>query len=146
MKTIIAVRNSGGKGKSSTILELANLMMTTFPNHKITYSNKNEKDLTIDFRLVIEINEKKLVFESQGDPGTQLEERLEDIVSKYKPQLIFCTCRTRGETVDAIKKIAAKHTYNEIWTSTYDTTLSNQVVNKIKAVHLYDLVDKLGIL
>lgn len=34
MNTILAIWNAAGKGKSTTILELANLMIAQFPKYK----------------------------------------------------------------------------------------------------------------
>jgi len=145
MKTILAVKNPGRKGKSSTILELANLMQT-FPGCEIIFSSKTTISLTIDFRLIIKIKDKIIAFESQGDPGTHLEARLENIVKQYSPDIIFCTCRTRGETVAAISNIAHSYTYDIIWTSTYEATHSHNIANRLKAEHLQDLVVKLGLI
>lgn len=145
MKTILAIWNSAGKGKSSTILELANLMQN-FPGCEIIFSSKPAISLTIDFRLIIKIKDKIIAFESQGDPGTHLEARLENIVKQYSPDIIFCTCRTRGETVAAVNKIAHSYTYDKIWTSTYETNHSRDIANRLKAEHLQDLVVKLGLI
>jgi hypothetical protein len=149
MKTIIAVGNSGGKGKTQTIRELAKLMVKTYPQpqHKLIFSKPIEILEKGDFRLIIEINGKIIGFESQGDPGTGLQKRLDIVISKYKCDLIFCTCRTKGETVKAIKNVASKE-YDIIWTSTYNTSkISNHdLLNKIKAKHLLDLVQKLKLI
>ena len=146
MKTILAIWNSSSKGKSSTILEIAKRLFHQFPNHNIIFCNKDVKNLTIDFRLVIEINGKIIVLESQGDPGTKLEARLMGIVNKYNPDLIFCTCRTRGETVTAINNTAKNHGFDKIWTSTYDINHSHHQVNEIKAKHLIDLCLNLSLI
>lgn len=146
MSTIIAIWNSGGKGKSSTILNLANLLMTSYTAHKVIYCSKNIASLTIDFRLIIEINGKVIALESQGDPKTNLEKRLDDIVLKYKPDLIICSTRTRGETVHAADNIASKYSFDTIWTSTYQIAHSQNLVNILKSEHLLDLIVKLGLL
>src|SRR5690554_2186826 len=145
MKTMLAIKNSSEKGKSSTTLELANLMKET-PDCKIIFPRESLPILIGDFTLVIEINDKIVAFESQGDPGTDIENRLESIITMYNPNLIFCTCRTRGATVTAVEDIAHKYTYDIIWTSTYETNHSQNVVNKLKAEHLQDLVIKLGLI
>lgn len=145
MKTIIAVYNSSGKGKSSTILELANLLLAT-PGCNIIFSSKPATKLSVDFRLVIELSGKVIALESQGDPGTHLQNRLDDIVNKYKPNLIFCTCRTRGETVAAVYNIAKANSYDLIWSTTYETKHSHQLVNRLKAEHLQDLIIKIEII
>ena len=147
MKTIVAIWNSGGKGKSSSILELAQLMLAQLPkNHIPIYCSTDVKNLSIDFTLIIEINGKIVALESQGDPGTKLEKRLDDIVKNYNPDIIICSSRTRGETVWAINNVAKKHSYDKIWTSTYETTHSHQLVNSLKGEHLFDLIQKLGLI
>lgn len=146
MNTILAIWNAGGKGKSTTILELANLMIAQFPKYKQIYSSKNISNLSVDFTLIIEINGKIIALLSQGDPGTKLEKRLEDIANQYSPNLIICSCRTRGETVQAINKIASRHLFDKIWTSTYETTHSHPLANQLKGEHLLDFIIKMGLI
>jgi hypothetical protein len=146
MNTIIAVWNAGRKGKSSTLLALANLLINRFSVHKIIYSSKDVTKLSIDFTLVIEIKGKIIAIESQGDPGTKLEKRLHQIVNKYKPNYIFCTCRTRGETVHAVQNIADNFDYDTIWSSTYQVARSENIANLAKSEHLLDLITKLGLI
>jgi len=145
MNTIISIWNSGSKGKSTTILNLANLLLSILPN-RVIYCSKNIHALTTDFRLIIEINHKTIALESQGDPKTNLEKRLDDIVTKYKPDLIICSTRTRGETVHAVENIANKYFFDIIWTSTYQITYSHNIANIAKADHLLDLIKKLGLI
>lgn len=145
MKTILAIWNSSEKGKSSTVLELANLLIS-ISGCSIIFSSKPATSLSIDFRIVINIKDKIIALECQGDSGTHLENRLNDIVGKYNPDVIFCSCRTRGETVAAINKVANEYSYDKIWTSTYETTHSHKLANSLKAVHLHDLVSKLGLI
>ncbi len=146
MNTIIAIWNSAGKGKSSTLLALANLIMTRFPTHKIIYSSKDVTKLSVDFSSIIEIKGKIIAIESQGDPGTKLEIRLERIANKYEPNHIFCTCRTRGETVHAVEKIANTFDYDTIWSSTYQVNSKENIANLAKSEHLLDLITKLGLI
>lgn len=146
MNTIIAIWNSGGKGKSFTILNLANLLMSSYTTHKVIYCSKNPSKLTIDFRLILEINGKVIALESMGDPKTNLEKRLDDIVLKYKADLIICSTRTRGETVQAVHRIARKHSFDEIWTSTYEIAHSHNIVNTAKSEHLLDLIIRLSLI
>lgn len=148
MDTIIAIWNAGSKGKSSTILALANLLLLRFPRD-IIHSSKNVNVLTIDFRLIIRINGRVIALESQGDPNTGLENRLGDIITNpnyVRPNVIICSTRTRGETVWAIDNIAGLYDYETIWTSTYQTRQNHNVVNGIKAQHLLDLMTQLQLL
>jgi hypothetical protein len=146
MNTIIAVWNSGSKGKSSTILNLANLLMSNYPTHRVIDSSKNPSLLTIDFRLILEINGKVIALESMGDPKTNLEKRLDDIVLKYKADLIICSTRTRGETVQAVHNTANKYGFETIWTSTYQINHNQGLANRLKSEHLLDLIIKLGLI
>lgn len=146
MGTIIAIWNAGGKGKSSTILNLANLLMTSYPSHSVIYCSKNTSALTIDFRLILEIGGKIIALESQGDPKTDLEKRLDKIAVTYEPDLVICSTRTRGETVQAVHRIARKHSFDEIWTSTYEIAHSHNIVNTAKSEHLLDLIIRLSLI
>lgn len=146
MNTIIAIWNSGGKGKSSTILNLANLLMSSYTTHKVIFCSKNSSALTIDFRLILEINGRVIALESKGDPKTDLEKRLDDIVLKYKPDLIICSTRTRGETIQAVHNTANKYDFETIWTSTYQINHNQGLANKLKSEHLLDLIIKLGLI
>lgn len=146
MSTILTIWNTSNKGKSNTILQLANSILREYPNHKIIYSSKDLAILSIDFRLIIEINEKIIALESQGDPGTGLEKRLTSVINSYQPDLIITSSRTRGETIWAINNIAKIHNYDKIWTSTYETSHSHNQMNSLKAEHLLDLIQKLGLI
>lgn len=145
MNTIIAIWHSGGKGKSGTILALANLLLSQYPNHNVIHASKDVNHLSADFSLIIEINGKTIALESLGDPNTGLEKRLDEIVKKHNPNLIICSSRTRGETVWAINNIAKKYSYDKIWTSTYQVTHSHKLANSLKGQHLLDLILKLGL-
>lgn len=78
MNTIIAIWNSSDKGKSSTILNLANLLMSSCKTHKVIFCDKNVSNITIDFRLIL----KTIALESKGAPKTDLEKRLNDLIVK----------------------------------------------------------------
>ena len=146
MNTIISVWHTAGKGKSNSLLTLANILISRYPTHIVIYSSKDITKLTIDFTLIIQINDRVIAIESQGDPNTELEKRLENIVKKYNPNIIFCTCRTRGETVHAIENIADNFDYDTIWTSTYQVTRNHNLANQIKGEHLLDLAFKLNLI
>lgn len=151
MKTIISIWHSGGKGKTSTVREIATILLDR-PNIRIIHPEAfTADDLRGDFSIVIEINNIKIGLESQGDPGTDLRSRLEKLTSKeaiprIECDLIFCTTRTRGETVRDVNFIADQFSYEVIWTSTYQ--ISNEQLradlNLLKARHLIDLVENLG--
>lgn len=148
MRTVIAIWNSADKGKTETLRELAKLFICNFPNinpiHPIPFFVPNEGD----FRCIFEINGKIIGIESQGDPKTNLENRLIEIVDLYNCTTIFCTSRTRGETVRAVDNLFYTKKFRTIWTSTYQIEgKDNQTLaNKSKAKHLLDLIENLEII
>jgi ABC-type Zn uptake system ZnuABC Zn-binding protein ZnuA len=146
MKTILAIWHSGEKGKTETVREIANNLMRIYPSFKSIYPNPVVVPSKYDFRLVIEINGKIIGLESQGDPKTNLKKRIEELITNYNCDIIFCTTRTRGETVRAVESVANNFGYDQIWTSTYQTTTNHSLVNDLKAKHIIDLTQKLGLI
>jgi len=62
--------------------------------------------------VVLTINGVKIRIESQGDPGSRLEESLLLFV-KIKCTVVVCATRTRGQTVNAVEKLQPD--YEVIW-------------------------------
>ena len=146
MKTILAIWNSGGKGKTGTVREIAQNLMRIHPTFRPIYPKPATVHPKYDFRLIIEINGKIIGLESQGDPNTNLQDRLEELVNEYNCDIIYCTTRTRGETVKAVHNVASNYGYEKIWTSTYETTANHLLVNDLKAKHIIELTQKLGLI
>lgn len=146
MKTILAVWNTSSKGKSATLKEFALILISKFPSHKIIFMFPSIIKPYGDFRLVIEINGKTIAIESQGDPNTQLENRLSEICKTYSPDIILCSCRTRGQTVNAVDKIASTFSYQQIWTSTYQMDSNHSLANQLKAKHLLELLQTIKLI
>lgn len=144
MKTIIAIRHASNKGKSETLRELAKLLVA-YPNSSIRHLNPNPMPDKGDLSLVVEIVGIIIVIESQGDPYTELEKRLNKIIDSYNPDLIFCATRTKGETMIAIERVSAKG-YQTIWTSTYQSETNHTQLNKLKAKHLLDLAKEMKLI
>jgi hypothetical protein len=147
MKTIITVYDAGNRGKSSTLIALGNLLLTTYD--KVMTVNKldpKEQPITEDFTLVVQIGRKKIGIESMGDPGTELRDRLQELVNS-QCDIIFCSARTRGETVDDVNVIADENGYQGIWTSPYlfleGTEEQCLFLNQLSAKHLLDLLQTL---
>jgi len=148
MNTIITVWNSGDKGKSETLRELANLVLTNYPSYKSIFPKVAAPIVSGDFRLVLEINGIIVGIESEGDPKTNLEKRLFELVDKFNCSLIFCSTRTKGETVWAVENLANAKGFQKIWTSTYQIKDKNthKQVNKLKAKHILELTQDLNLL
>lgn len=146
LKTIIAIWHVAEKGKTETVRAIANNLMEMYPNYNAIFPNPAFVPDENDFRLVIEINGKIIGIESEGDPNSNLETRLIELATKYKCDIIYCTTRTKGETVRAVERTADSHDFDQIWTSTYQTTAQHQIVNDLKAKHIIDLTQNLNLL
>ena len=148
MKTILAIWNSGGKGKSSTLRDFANLLIKTYTSHVPIFPIPVLIHATDDFTLVVEISGIIVGIETKGDPKTNLKQRLLVLTDKFNCDIILCTTRTRGETVKAVDDVANTRGYQTIWTSTYQIgyTSLHDLANKSKAEHIMDLLHKLGLL
>jgi len=148
MKTILAVCHIGDKGKTETLREFANLLLISYPSFKPIFPTIASVPTTGDFRLVIEINGKIIGIESQGDPNTNLQNRLLDLADNYQCEIILCTSRTRGDTVYAVDNLYNTRGFQTIWTSTYQIANVTQhtLVNQLKAKHILDLLQSLGLI
>lgn len=145
MKTILSIWHSGNKGKTETLREFRNLLLATYPTYRPIFPLPTTITATGDFRLVVEINGIIIGVESQGDPNTNLQNRLIDLADNFHCGIILCSSRTRGDTVSAVNNLANTRGFQTIWTSTYQiaNTANHNLVNKLKAKHLLDLLQGL---
>lgn len=141
MGAIILISNSANKGKSSTLVELANLILNKYVDAQIVYTYKYET--TIDFTLVIRVKGKIVAFESKETPNNQPENRLEKVITTYNPDILFCTSKTKGATLNAVNRITSEFDYNCIKTSTYQVNKDFEKANQTKAKHLFYLAIQL---
>lgn len=149
MKTVLAIWHSSDKGKTATLREFANLMVDTFPTLRIIFVSTNLPiPERIDFRFIFEINGRIVGIESQGDPKTNLQNRLSELADIFHCDLILCTSRTRGDTVAAVDNLFHTRAFQTIWTSTYQIAdiNSHNLVNRLKARHLLNLLEELGLI
>lgn len=148
MKTVLAIWHSGEKGKTATLREFANLLVSTYPSSRPIFPTIITIPATGDFRLVVEINGKIIGIESQGDPNTNLQNRLLDLSDNFHCEIILCSSRTRGETVSAVDNLFHTRSFQTIWTSTYQIAdkASHNLVNRLKAEHLLNLLQSLNLI
>ncbi|MGC4023042.1 MAG: hypothetical protein QM734_14405 [Cyclobacteriaceae bacterium] len=118
-KTVVAIKGAAQRGKSGSAREFAMQVARKYP-HDVLVSTMQQG--VTDFRLVIRIKKLVVAIETQGDPGTDLAGRLKDVISNYKPDILVCTCRTRGDTLEAVENL--KRNYQVIYTSTYSCSRS----------------------
>ncbi|MFC5045767.1 hypothetical protein ACFSTE_19620 [Aquimarina hainanensis] len=147
-KTILTIWNTGEKGKTESLRQFSNLLLTTFPTYIPIYPIPSNIPISNDFRLVIEIEGVIIGIESQGDPNTNLHDRLVGLVTTYNCDIIICASRTRGKTVAAVQNIRNTYGFQVIWTSTYqiDDRTQYELINRLKGKHILDLLKSLGLL
>lgn len=117
-KTIFVVRASGGKGKTDTLRAAASHLLSSHPYYIPVIGAASTVPPTGDFRIVVGINQKIVAIESQGDPHTQLRDRLEELVQRFKADIILCSTRSKGDTIDAVDAIKNNYGFEAIITST----------------------------
>jgi hypothetical protein len=147
-RTIIAIWHAADMGKTETLRAFANLLLNTFPQFDPIRPVPAFVPPSGDFLLVVRINGVVVGITSQGDPGTDLENRLINLADNRECDIILCSTRTRGETVTAVDRVANTRDYQTIWTSTYqiEGEDNQRIVNNLKAAHLLDLIQTLGLL
>ncbi|MDR1896561.1 MAG: hypothetical protein LBR10_07215 [Prevotellaceae bacterium] len=148
MKRIIALWHSGNKGKTRTLIELGNLLLSDESCIIVeSLVGKNDKlPENKDFILIVKLYDKVIVgIDSVGDPGCNLKNRLKEMIDKHNVEYLFCATRTRGETVSDVYDISNARDYEILWTSTYhsDSETDIDFFNKLKAKHLFDLLIEL---
>ncbi|MFW0714885.1 hypothetical protein [Pedobacter sp. N23S346] len=146
MKKVIATWGGEDIGKSSNILALAKEMIKAYPSHKVIYTSMPIASLAIDFRLILEINKNTIAFESMGDPNSDLNKRLPEIISLYNPDVLICACRSKGYTVTDVERAAASMSAEIIWSTPYQCAIDQIILNDLKAKHLLDLMVNLGLI
>lgn len=146
MKTVLSIWHIADKGKTETLREFTNLLLTTYPSFTSIFPTTAAIPATGDFRLVVQINGIIIGVESQGDPNTNLQNRLLDLADNFKCEVILCSSRTRGDTVAAVDNLHHTRGFDTIWTSTYQITGRSQqiIANNLKAKHILDLLQTFG--
>lgn len=108
-KYIVCDFARGNWGKSNTLLEVIEQLKEK--TSLIVEEQIGDKDKY----AVFDMNKKRIVVNTQGDPDSYQEEGLQRAV-KEDAAIIVCASRTRGTTVKCIYEVA-KHGYEVIWFS-----------------------------
>lgn len=136
-KTVFANWGSAGQGKSSTVKEIAKLILNNYPT---ATTDPVTIDYTYDIRVIITIGKIKIGVESQGDPNSRLFDSLKYFV-KVNCDIIICSTRTSGSTVEAVNELYSKHGYDNVWVTNYRSNEKNQdLLNEISAKHIFELI------
>jgi hypothetical protein len=146
MKTIVAIWGASNKGKTSTLREFAIALLAAYPTYKPLFPIPVAISAKGDFRLVVEVNGKIIGIESKGDPNTGLRARLEDLAVNHHCDIILCSTRTKGDTVDAVDSLSYHKHFQTIWASTYQIASNQNLANQAKAKHLLHLLQLLSLI
>jgi len=149
-KLVVAIRHKARKGKSETCRHLANEIFRQYPNTYTVVAGSVPN--SGDFTVVLNVNGKVVVIISKGDPWSDVAGRL-NAAMNYNPDLIYCTCRTSGETFDDVK-VVLPYGFEIVWDSTYWHERGNRpenrafqtTLNQIKGKHLLGIAQSLNIL
>lgn len=139
-KTIIANWGHAQQGKSDTVKRVARIILDNYPT---ATTDPTAIDFSVDIKVVITIDKIKIGIESQGDPNSRLFESLKEF-AKINCDLIICSTRTSGGTVDAVSALHASDNYEIIWATNYRSNEKNQdTLNNLSARQIFELIQNL---
>ena len=142
-KLVIANRGVGQIGKSASILAVYHLLKERgFKTILETWQYEYENG---DIKAIFDINGVKVGIESQGDPGCDMEDSMEEFVAKGC-EIIVAACRTRSDTFEKVRDyLGAENNYDILWCAHYvyqggDAIVIRETLNKVYAEHVLKLV------
>jgi hypothetical protein len=153
MKTIIGVWHTNSVGRRSTLREFAKMLLETHPSAEIISFEQEEKPIysvpdSGDFRLVLKIKGKTIGIECKLNSYNQPTKQLQKLVENYNCDILLWAANEGGVTTDTVEEFIklAKNDCRLVWTSTYQAFEScsegeMQGMNRLKAVHLIDLIN-----
>lgn len=133
MANIFALQGSSSSGKSSTLIQLFNLIVAKYPGGTVQALHGGTKDVKV---IVYPVNGKKIGIESQGDPNSRLQQSLTDF-RNANCDIVFCACRTSGMTVNWINAMSPPDSVQFI--QQIRTQTGQQAANTAMAVRLMQL-------
>lgn len=139
MKNVIAVKGISNVGKTSSIVKAYERLIAKHPSakvEKIPGGNRNE------ISAIVTIGKIKIGIESQGDPGQRLPNSIQEFVNRGC-QIILCTTRTRGGTVDLIKSLEPPYKIAWLLKEKSKSTSEIDTDNSKMAKDIFKLVDNL---
>lgn len=138
-KTIFANWGPSKQGKSDTVKRIAKEILAAFPNATTSVTTIN---FSSDIQVIITIGKITIGIESQGDPNSRLFKSLK-IFSVANCDIIICSTRTSGGTVDAVSALHSSHGYDIVWVTNHRSKEKNQAtLNDISAKHIFTLVQQ----
>ena len=139
-KTIFANWGQAGQGKSDTVKRIAQEILTTYTTATTSPTTIN---FSGDIQVIITIGKVTIGIESQGDPNSRLFASLKKF-SLANCDIIICSTRTSGGTVDAVSALHTSHGYEIVWVTNYRSSEKNKsTLNDISAKHIFTLVQQI---
>lgn len=138
-KTIFANWGQARKGKSDTVKRIAQEILATYPTAITSPTTINYSG---DIQVIITIGNVTIGIESQGDPNSRLFESLK-MFSSANCDIIICSTRTSGGTVDAVSALHSSYGYEIVWVTNHRSNEKSQsTLNDISAKHIFTLVQQ----
>lgn len=124
MARIIALQGVSNTGKTTTLKLLSSLIQAKYPKAIETVLRDNTLDILV---LIEPVHGLKIGIESRGDSGAVLSPGLKRLKA-HGCDVIFCACRTRGSTIEAIENLCPPYssTYMPKSFGTSHARLNNQ--------------------
>lgn len=138
-KTIFAIWGHAQQGKSDTVKRIAQEITTAYP---IAITSPAPINYSGDIQVIITIGKITIGIESQGDPNSRLFASLKQF-SSANCDIIICSTRTSGATVNAVSALKSTHGYDIVWATNHRSNEKNRTtLNDISAKHLFGLVQR----
>lgn len=138
-KTVFAIWGHAQQGKSDTVKRIAQEITTAYPT---ATTNPAPINYSTDIQVIITIGKITIGIESQGDPNSRLFASLTKFSSE-NCDIIVCSTRTSGATVDAVSALHSSHGYDIVWTTNHRSNEKNQAtLNDISAKHIFGLIQQ----
>jgi len=148
-KFIVCLCNKSNSGKTQTLRNLAGILLSK-PYECVDWFKPEENpprdvcERPWDIIVEIVLKGKRCGICTRGDVTEEIKRDLPKMI-KNNCKIIFCACRSRGTTANAVIKIAKDSKYTLVWTAPYTDNSNNktlqEVLNRKKAEDLWGFIE-----
>ena len=117
MKLIIANRGGHDIGKTTSIRNAFNVLQAKYPMTTTVYEPVGVSSFPIvggEVKATIKIGTTLVGIETQGDPGSRMQQSVDDFVA-WGCEIILVACRNQGGTINKITNLESNHGYTVLW-------------------------------
>lgn len=117
MKLIIANRGGHDIGKTTSIRNAFNVLQAKYPMTTTVYEPVGVSSFPIvggEVKATIKIGTTLVGIETQGDPGSRMQQSVDDFVT-WGCEIILVACRNQGGTINKITNLESNHGYTVLW-------------------------------